>query len=197
MTFLNIAGMRLVNQQIAQSNFKAPHEIVTWMVAMQAQEYAMAKWAIGLRVPGLNDAAVEKAMNDGTILRTHLMRPTWHFVAPHDIRWMLELTGPHVTAISAFMHRQTGLDAAAFKKCNCIIIKALRDKKHLTRTEIKSSLEKYKINAEGQRLAYIMMNAGQQGIICSGVRKGKQFTYALLDERVPVTKKLLRREVIA
>jgi hypothetical protein len=196
MTSLNIAGMRLVNQQIANSNFKAPHEIVTWMVAMQAQEYAMAKWAIGLRSPGLNDAVVEKAINDGSILRTHLMRPTWHFVAPEDIRWMLELTGPRVIAISAFMHRQTELDTAAFKKCNNIIIKTLKGNNHLTRTEIKTALEKGKINAQGQRLAYIMMNAEQQGIICSGARKGKQFTYALLDERVPATKKLLRQEAI-
>ncbi len=73
---------------------------------MQAQEYAMAKWAIGLRLHGVNDADVEKEFNNGGILRTHLMRPTWHFVAQQDIRWLLELTAPRVHAVNAYMYRR-------------------------------------------------------------------------------------------
>src|SRR6187200_1057469 len=103
MTSTDITGHRLKNQQIAGTKFKKPHEIVEWLVAMQAQEYAMSKWAIGLRLPGSIDADIEKAFNDGLILRTHLMRPTWHFVTPADIRWMLALTAPRVNAASAFM----------------------------------------------------------------------------------------------
>ena len=116
MTLSEIAGIRLMNQQIAQSNFQQPQQVVSWMVAMQAQEYAMAKWAIGLRVPGLNDAVVEKAFNDGAILRTHLMRPTWHFVSPQDIRWMLALTGPRVTAASAFHASAKRVGCSRFQK---------------------------------------------------------------------------------
>ena len=59
---------------------------------MQAQDYLGAKWALGLRLPGTTDAKIEQAFNDGAILRTHVMRPTWHFVAPADIRWLLALT---------------------------------------------------------------------------------------------------------
>ena len=77
---------RLFNQQIAETSFTKPEEIVNWMVAMQAQEYAMAKWAIGLRLQKVTETAVEQAINEGRILRTHLMRPTWHFVGPDDIR---------------------------------------------------------------------------------------------------------------
>src|SRR5687767_10156391 len=93
-----ILSSRLVNQQIADTRFKSPVEIVRWLGAMQAQEYAMAKWAIGLRLPGIKDADVEDAFNCGDILRTHVLRPTWHFVLPEDIRWMLELTAPRVHA---------------------------------------------------------------------------------------------------
>ncbi len=79
MTTADIIHYRLVNQQLTGSVFTKPGEIVSWLVAMQSQEFAMAKWAIGLRVPGLTDAAIEKAFNDGAILRTHLIQPTWKF----------------------------------------------------------------------------------------------------------------------
>src|SRR6185369_12937200 len=98
MTTSEIINYRLLNQQIAATNFKQPWEIVSWMVAMQAQEYAMAKWSIGLRLQEIKDADVEAAFNDGTILRTHVMRPTWHFVTPADIRWLIKLTAPRVHA---------------------------------------------------------------------------------------------------
>src|SRR6476660_4138763 len=126
MTASDIIRHRLINQQIAGTKFKKPHEIVTWMVAMQAQEYAMAKWAIGLRLPGLRDADIEKAFNEGAILRTHLMRPTWHFVTPADIRWMLALTVPRVHAASAFMNRKLELDGKIFKRSNDTIAKMLQ-----------------------------------------------------------------------
>ena len=84
MTSTDILKYRLINHQIAETKFNKPQEIVAWLGAMQAQEFAMAKWAIGLRLPGLIDADVEKAFNDGAILRTHLLRPTWHFVTPGE-----------------------------------------------------------------------------------------------------------------
>ena len=186
MTNSEIIHRRLLNQQIARSKFKRPQEIVTWLVAMQAQEYAMAKWAIGLRVPGLKDADIEKAFNEGAILRTHLMRPTWHFVTPADIRWMLALTAPRVHAVSGFMHRKLELDNKIFNRTNNTLVKTLRGGKYLTRQALRSALEKVKIATDETRLSHLMMNAELEGIVCSGPRVGKQFTYALLDERVPL-----------
>lgn len=186
MTTSDIIHYRLINQQIARTKFKKPDEIVTWLVAMQAQEYAMAKWSIGLRLPGSKDADIEKAFNDGSILRTHLMRPTWHFVTPADIRWMLALTAPRVHAASSFMYSKVGLDNKIFKRSNDTLAKALQGGKYLTRVALKSALERAKIVAEGFRLGYLMMYAELEGIICSGPRQGNQFTYALLDERAPM-----------
>ena len=192
-----IVKRRLMNQQIADTKFTNVREIVAWMAAMQAQEYAMAKWAIGLRLPGLKDADVEKAFNDGAILRTHLMRPTWHFVTPSDIRWMLALTAPRVNAANAYYYRKFELDTEIFNRSKDTIIKALQGGKNLTRTILKSALEQQGIIADGLRLSYIMMKAELDGIICSGPRQGKQFTYALLEERVSSVKSLQRDEALA
>jgi hypothetical protein len=197
MTNSEIIKSRLINQQIAETKFKNPQEIVAWMIAMQAQEYAMAKWAIGLRLPGLKNADVEKAFNDGDILRTHLMRPTWHFVTPADIRWMLALTAPRVNAANAYSYRKFELDSEVLKCCNNTLIKALQGGKHLTRIILKSALEQEGIIADGLRLSYIMMHAELDAIICSGARQGKQFTYALLEERVPPVKAMEREEALA
>src|SRR5262245_50863246 len=133
MNITDIVSIRLYNQQLMGTKLKSPQTIVDWMGAIQAQDYAMSKWAIGCRLPGSTDAKIEKAIDKGTIIRTHILRPTWHLVAADDIYWMLELTAPHVRAAAAFMNRQLGLDEKVFKKSNAIIEKSLRDHNHLTR----------------------------------------------------------------
>lgn len=188
---------RLYHQQIAATSFTKPEQIVSWLVAQQSQEYAQAKWAIGLRIPGLHDADVEKAFNEGKILRTHVMRPTWHFVSPEDIRWLLQLTAPRIHQLSAYYYKQTELNEKIFKRAHQIFSKTLEGGKHATRTTLQEALQKGKIHAEGVRLAYIVMHAELEGLICSGPRDGKQFTYALLEERVPAAKSLTREEALA
>lgn len=198
MTFSYIRAYRAINQQLFDTQCKTPQQVVEWLGAMQAQEYAMAKWAIALRLEnGFKEADIESAFNNGEILRTHLLRPTWHFVSPKDIRWMLQLTSPRVHAVNAFMYRQTGLDSKIFKKANDIFIKKLEGNKHLTRDELSKALAKKKIAADGHKLGYIMMQAELDGVICSGARQGKQHTYALLEERAPGVKPLTRDEALA
>jgi len=176
---------RLANQQIAAAAMKQPKDVVSYMVAMQAQEYGSAKWAIGLRAATLTAAAVEVAFNKGSILRTHVLRPTWHFVAPADIRWLLRLSAPRVHGFNAYMYRKLSLDAKLFARSNDVIAKSLEGGKHLTRATLVENLQHARIPAEGVALACILMYAELEGIICSGPREGKQHTYALLDERVP------------
>lgn len=187
---------RLVNQQIAKTKFTSPQEIVEWMGAMQAQDFAMAKWAIGLRLRDWKDSDVEKAFNKGVILRTHLLRPTWHFVTPVNIRWMLALTAPRIRAANAYMYAKLELDKKIFRRSNKILEKNLRDGKQLTRAMLNTAFKQAKISANGLRLGYIMMHAELDALICSGAWMGKQFTYALLDERVPSVKSLSRDEAL-
>jgi len=197
MPALEIAPARLANQLLGKKKGKQPGDVVAWLGAVQAQDFAAAKWALGLRLPQATEAQIEKAFNDGAILRTHVMRPTWHFVAPQDIRSLLALTAPRVQALNSHMYRKLELDAALLSRCHAVLSKVLRGKKYLTRSEIANRLAENKIEAEGQRLAYILMHAELEALICSGPRRGKQFTYALLDERAPQAKKLRRDEVLA
>jgi hypothetical protein len=81
----DIAKARLFSQQISVHQFKNVKDLVGWMGAMQAQDYAMAKWAIGLRIPGIKKTDVDAAINRGEIIRTHVLRPTWHLVSADDI----------------------------------------------------------------------------------------------------------------
>ncbi|MEO8354883.1 MAG: winged helix DNA-binding domain-containing protein [Chloroflexota bacterium] len=194
---LDIVFYRLQNQRLSGSKLNTPANVVSWLGAVQAQDYAGAKWAIGQRMKGATDAMLEQAMTDGSILRTHLLRPTWHFVTPDDIRWMLELTAPRVRALMTYMDRQLELDTITLKKSNTALIKTLRGGKQMTRAELGSALQKSGINTDTLRLGHIMMHAELDGVVCSGPRHAKQFTYALLEERVPAAKVLTRDEALA
>ncbi|MBK7940006.1 MAG: winged helix DNA-binding domain-containing protein [Lewinellaceae bacterium] len=109
---------------------------------------------VGLRIPGSTDADIEKAIDRGDIVRTHVLRPTWHFAAAEDIRWMLALSAPQVRAAGAAMERQLGLDAALFKRTNTLIYKALEGGKQLTREELMAELAKSGIITNGYQAAH-------------------------------------------
>src|SRR5205823_3459181 len=143
---------------------------------VQAQEYGSAKWGVGVRMAQVTDARIEAAFNEGRILRTHIMRPTWHFVAPADVRWILALTSPRVHAANARRYRELGLDQEVLAHCHAFLRRALGSRR-LTREELGKGLTAEGIPASGQRLAYILMHAELEGLICSGPRRGKQFTY--------------------
>jgi hypothetical protein len=198
MTNLDIARLRLINQRISMPSFAKPEEVVDWLGAVQAQDYFGAKWALGLRMRSATDTDIDKAFNDGSILRTHVLRPTWHFVRPADIRWMLALTAPRVHVVNAYMYRQQELDDTTFKRSNATLEKALAGGKQLTRDELRDNLRNAGIATDdGLRMSYLMMHAELEGIICSGPRRGKQFTYALLEERAPQARRLERDEALA
>ncbi|MFN8459339.1 MAG: winged helix DNA-binding domain-containing protein [Anaerolineae bacterium] len=197
MTEPDITHQRLNNQHLEGRRPARPEDVVAWLGAIQAQDYAGAKWALGQRVQGADDAVVEQAFTEGAILRTHVMRPTWHFVAPADIRWLLALTAPRVHAINAYMYRQLELDDALCARSNQVMAEALAGGHYLTRAELGTVLARAGIIAEGMRLGYIMHRAELDAIVCSGPRRGKQFTYALLDERAPQAKTLSREEALA
>jgi hypothetical protein len=193
-----IAQQRLHNQLISQHTFERPEEVVQWFGAVQAQDYAAAKWAVGLRLHDATDDDIEQVCNRGAILRTHVMRPTWHFVSPADIRWLLALTAPRVKAAIASWHRTLELDDATLGRCNTILANTLQGGHHLTRQELTSTLQHAGIAADDpMRVGAIFMNAELDGVVCSGARHGKQSTYALLDERAPHARMLARDAALA
>ena len=195
---MDIAQWRLHNQQLAQQTFTHPREVVSWLGAVQAQDYGGAKWAVGQRLHGATDDTLEQAFTNGELLRTHVMRPTWHFVTPADIRWMLALTAPRVHAANTYYYRKNGLDDVIFAQTNAVLRQALQGGKQLTRTELVAALQRAGITANDPlRFTLIVMRAELDAVICSGPRRDKQFTYALLDERAPSARALPRDEALA
>ncbi|HEX6478252.1 MAG TPA: winged helix DNA-binding domain-containing protein [Ktedonobacteraceae bacterium] len=197
MTNLDIAHRRLHNQFISRRTFEKPGDVVSWLGAVQAQDYLGALWALGLRMQDAVEADIEQAMADGVIVRTHPMRGTWHFVAAADIRWLLTLMAPGRIANNAPWYRRLELDEATFAKSNAIFAQTLQGGKQLTRQELAAALGQAGISTKGLRLTFILSRAEIEGVIASGARRGKQFTFALLDELIPASRSLERDEALA
>lgn len=181
---LSTVRRRLAEQRLGGEPFASVGEVVGWFGAVQAQEYAEAKWSLAERVRSCVDADVEAALARGEIIRTHVLRPTWHFLASEDVRWILRLTRPRVHALNRFYYKQTGLDAGVLIAGHAVLARVLADGP-LTRRELAGHFAAAGIEADGIRLAYLLMHAELEEVICSGPRRGKQQTYALLDDRLP------------
>ena len=197
LTRQDILRQRLANQHLTSPTLGSAAALVSYLGAVQSQDYPGAKWGIAQRTRGITDADVDRAMAEGAIVRTHVLRPTWHFVAAADVRWMLELTAPRIRATMAPYDRVLGLDEGVFTRSNAAIAKALRGGKQLTRGELGEALERAGIASPRlQRLGHLVSRAELDALICSGGRRGKQFTYALLDECVPPAKPLARADAL-
>jgi hypothetical protein len=182
-----VAAQRLANQHLAKPILDA-ESLVTAMGAIQAQEYWGGLWAVGLRTSGTTEASIEASLARGSILRTHPMRGTHHFVARADIRWLIDLMGPLMIRRNERRNRELDLDEKTLRKALTAIERATAGGNHLTREETADVLARVKIAPDGQRLAHIIYRAELEGLVCSGTRKGKQVTIALLSERAPDAK---------
>jgi Winged helix DNA-binding domain len=192
----HIPSYRLHYQQISAPVHQSPSDLAGYMGAMQAQDYTMSKWAVGTRLPGLTDTEVVAALDTGALVRTHVLRPTWHIVAGRDVRWMLALTGPRIKASLAAYDRGLGIDAALYARANALIVKALEGGNHLTREEVMDAIKQGGVATDSSRAVHFMMNAEVEGLICNGIMRGNTQTYALLDEKVPPAPVLAREEAL-
>jgi hypothetical protein len=193
----DIAQTRLVSQHLAVTKFTTPKEIVAWMGAMQAQDYPMAKWAIGVRLPGSTDKIVEEAVNNAEIIRTHLLRPTWHFASADDIYWLLDLTAAQIKAAQSSRERVLGLTEEVFAKSNRTIEKELSAGRPLIREELIAELNNAGIATDQNRAAHLFARAELEKIICSGANRNGKTTYALLAERVRKVRRFSRDEALS
>jgi len=192
-----IAGRRMRSQRLWGAGLTTPEEVVGWLGAMQAQDFLVAKWSVAQRAVGVDEAAMDRAFADGAILRTHLLRPTWHFVLPSDIRWLLALTAPRVNAASASYYRRLELDDGVFARSSAVLAGAVEGGRHRTRKELAGILDRAGMRADGGRLGGLLMRAELDAVLCSGAPRGKKQTYALLDERAPTATVLDRDEALA
>lgn len=192
MTFTEIIRHRFVNQQIGKGQFGSAKELVTWMGAMQAQDLNMVKWAIGLRLASATEKSVEDAIDRGEIIRTHVLRPTWHIIPADDLHWMLKLTAPYIRSSMNTRHRQLEITPEIIKKCYRVIRKRLSGKACVTREELVNGFENAGIINKDNRAAHLLMLAELDGIICSGPLVNNSHTYTLIEKRVPAGRQLDR-----
>lgn len=192
-----ITNIRTFTQQLAEPQFDQPLDLVRWMGAMQAQEYTMAKWAIGSRLKSGSLQQVEESLRKGEIVRTHIMRPTWHFVPAEDLRWMIQLTGHRVKSGYDSYAKRLNIDESTHIRCGKIFEQILRDHNHLTKQEIGIELGQLGLPSDDHHVGYFLTRAEAIGLLCSGIDKNKKITYALLDERIPSTKELHKDEALA
>ncbi len=193
----DIAALRLANQHLAGTRLKTAKDVVQWMGAVQAQDYPMAKWALGIRLPGVTDEVVQSALDRGEIIRTHVLRPTWHLVAADDIGWVLALTAPHVRSLLTSGLRELELTEKTIADSQRVMESVLAGGRHLTRPELVGEFRQANLPADPSRTVYLIMRAELDGVVCSGRVNGKEQTYALLAERVTPTEALPREEGLA
>lgn len=197
MSVSEIVYHRLHNQLIGRKKSELPEQVVAWFGAMQAQDYAGVKWAVGFRCNNATQATVEQAIAGKRIIRTWLMRGTLQLVAAAEVRWMLSLLAPRLIANSARRYRQLELDDSAFAHSFKSLTNTLQDGKPMTRAEIMLALEEAGVSVTGQRGYHILRRAGLEGLICFGPMQDKAETFVRLDEWAPRTKNMERDDALA
>src|SRR5450759_479486 len=197
MTQTDLDLQRLFNQRIVGATLEQPEAVVRWMGAIQAQDYAQAVWAIGLRTNAAPLAHVEQAIADRKIVRTWPMRGTLHFVPPEDAKWMLRFSAARNLAMNRHREERLGLNDAIFGRSHQFFYDALKGGGRLSRPDMLNLLENAGIRTENQRGYHILWVAAQTGLICMGPLQGKQQTFVLLDEWAPDARALSREEALA
>ncbi len=189
-----ISSLRATNQQISGSNLKTAKEVASCLIAVQAQDYNMSKWALGIRFQNSTEKCINNEIDSGDIIRTHLLGPTWHFVSSNDVYWLLELSAPQIKASLKYRDKQLGLSETVFRKCNSVIERKLKNGNHLTRDELIVELLKSKSILNKNQASHIFIRAEVEGIICSGKQKEGKPTYAILEEWVPERNRKVNRD---
>ena len=195
---LDIARWRLRSQRLVSPYADSAREAVGSLLAVQAENPSQAAWAVASRTSDPDQAELAALRDDGAILRTHVLRPTWHFVQAEDIGWLLDLTGPRVRRVTGRqLHDTHGLDERSIDHAVTAVMEALANRGQLTRAQLAGELRERGVQGGRQMLMILLAHAELDGLICSGRVAGGEHTYALMDERVPVARLPGRTEALA
>jgi hypothetical protein len=200
MTNAAIALARLRNARLVGEPLATPEDVVAWFGAVQSQDLIGAFWALAQRLPRATSMGdLGRAFDAGEIVRTHGPRPTWHFLARADLRWILGLVGPRVQHANSAVHRRRlGLEDADFERSETVIRRALAGGRSMTRPELAELVRQAGIAVrDPNTIAYVVMHAELRKVICSGPRRGRQGTYMLVEERLPPVPDKIGDEALA
>lgn len=187
-----VVRLRLSAQHLRGHRAADPVEAVRDLLAVQGQELPLARWSLAQRSTG-DDEQLRRLLDDGAVLRTHALRPTWHLLAPEDLRWVLRATSPRVIAASASAYRREGLDDEALRRTDTLLADAVAAHGHLTRDGLREALG---TTASAMWWTLVVMHAELVGVLVSGRAQGAHQTYALVDERAPAGRDLAGDEAL-
>jgi hypothetical protein len=195
---LDIARWRLRSQHLVLPYAVSAVEVVGSLLAVQAENPGQAAWAVASRTQGADGADLADLLESGAVVRTHVLRPTWHFVRAEDVGWLLELTAPRVRRVTEQQLRIThGLDERAVGHAVDAVTQALATRGHLTRAQLSEELRERGVGGSGQLLMILLAQTELDGLICSGRVKNGEHTYALMSERVSAPRRMSRDEALA
>ena len=195
---LDIARWRLRSQGLVAPHAVSAGEAVGSLLAVQAENPSQAAWAVASRTRDPDQADLAAALADGAVLRTHVLRPTWHFVRAEDVGWLLDLTGPRIRRVTGQqLSALHGLDERAAGRAASAVTDALAARGHLTRAQLAGELRERGVRGGPQLLMILLAHAELDGLICSGRPVTGEHTYALMSERVPAPRRLGRAEALA
>jgi DNA glycosylase AlkZ-like len=201
MVLSDITRLRLHNQQLLGHSFKRPADVVRWFGALQSQDLASCLYAIGLRMQGPSQPAIEQAIADRSIVRSWPMRRTIHCMPAEDARWMVRLLAPRQNVRMGSYYRKAEISDDVLKRAGKTIESALAGGKRLTRSELYRELDAAGVAtsaaAGAMRGLHILVHWAQAGLICMASRQGKQQTFALSDEWMPRGRDLSGEEALA
>ena len=193
----DIARWRLRTQRLTGPRATSAHEVVGELLAVQAENASQAAWAVAARTATPDAGDLAKQLDDGSILRTHVLRPTWHFVTADDIVWLVELTAPRNQPVMVKQLRAEGYDDAALGRASDAVVQALTERGHLTRSELAAALSERGLELTGFQLMLLLGHIEFTATICSGRPSNGEHTYALMSERVPSPRRLERDGALA
>lgn len=193
----DLLHIRLLNQLLSIHNLKEPQEIVSYMGAMQSQSLDLAKWAIGVRLENKTVKDIDEALNTGKVIRTHILRPTWHFVSAADIHWMYDLSNPRLKPIYQYYTKILKIDEKLIYKFIPLLVKMLEGNKHLTKEEIADVFASQDIIFDNIKVLNQVINfAEMEGLVVNGEVRGKKQTFALLEELAPRKETISKEEAL-
>lgn len=187
----DIARWRLRSQRLVAPHAASAVEVVSGLLAVQAENPRQSAWAVASRTATPNRGEVRGALEDGRLIRTHVLRPTWHYVRAEDLGWLLDLTGPRVRRLTAQQLRANhGLEGQRLGRATEAVVDALAERRNLTRRQIADAMKERGFDTDGQRLMILLAHLELEGLICSGRPRGEEHTYALLADRISTTRRV-------
>jgi DNA glycosylase AlkZ-like len=195
---LDLARWRLRTQHLVEPHLATAAGVVGALLAVQAENMAQSAWAVAARTAAPDPADLAGLLDDGKVVRTHVLRPTWHFVAADDIAWLLELTGPRVRRTTQQHLRAVhGMDDRTINDASTAVLEAL-ESPNLSRADLAGVLADAGHEIASQTLMILLADLELQALVCGGRPSDDgTHTYASFADRIPSPRRLDRSEALA